>query len=218
MGEFRPLATAGSADCARQINAYSLCDEMSHSNNRPEVDEVLRKIGRNVLNFQRMEAMLKFLISRLDLQGTANELKANHEKAVDIVSRQTMGNLVKGFLSTVYAEKTADEESEKDIQEAQFSFSFRIEADPQHILERKNSLEHLVKERNILIHQLLINFDQTSPKSCREMSELLDAQAERLRPEYEWLRSIIRTFREGSKAALEKLEKEFQSNANVRHH
>ena len=191
---------------------------MSHSNNQPEVDEVLRKIGRNVLNFQRMEAMLKFLIPRLDLQGAATELIANNEKVVDVVSRQTMGNLVKGFLSTVYAEKTADEDTEQNIQEAQFSFSFRIEADPEHIAERKKALEHVVKERNILIHQLLLKFDQTSPKSCREMSEQLDAQAERLHPEYEWLRAIIRTFREGSKAALEELEKEFQSNANARHH
>jgi len=139
---------------------------MNHSDNQPEVDEVLRKIGRNVLNFQRMEAMLKFLISRSDLQDTVNELKATHEKNVDVVSRQTMGNLVKGFLASVYAEKETDEEPKVDIQEPPFSFSFRIEAEPDHVAERKASLEHVVKERNILIHQMLAKFNQTSPKSC----------------------------------------------------
>lgn len=57
-----------------------------------ELDEVLRKIGRNVLLFQQMEAMLKFLVSRCSLEGTVSELKSNHEKAIEAVSRQTLGN------------------------------------------------------------------------------------------------------------------------------
>lgn len=52
-----------------------------------EINDTLRKIGKNVLHFQRMEAMLKFIISRSGLQGTASTLKVEHEKAVEAVSR-----------------------------------------------------------------------------------------------------------------------------------
>jgi len=41
--------------------------------NYPELDEALRKIGRNVLLFQRMERMLKYLIPRLDVKGNVVE-------------------------------------------------------------------------------------------------------------------------------------------------
>jgi hypothetical protein len=77
---------------------------MTEIEHQSELDETLRKIGRNVLNFQRMEAMLKFLISHSRLEGTASELKSNRERAIDAVSRQTMGNLIKGFMSSVYSE------------------------------------------------------------------------------------------------------------------
>ncbi|WP_231757225.1 hypothetical protein [Microbulbifer elongatus] len=64
---------------------------MTKIQNQSALDETLKKIGRNVQNFQRMEAMLKFLISHSRLQGAASELQSNHEKAVDAVSKQTMG-------------------------------------------------------------------------------------------------------------------------------
>ena len=158
---------------------------MNQPPNQSEIDEVLRKIGRNVLHFQRMESMLKFLISRSDLQGSASELKANHEKSVDTVSRQTMGNLVKSFISSVYSGQRPGKEPEVEIKKPYFSFSFKVDADPKHVAKRKAALEEVVNERNALIHQMLAKFDQTSSKSCSEISGLLDAQAERLRPECE---------------------------------
>jgi hypothetical protein len=176
------------------------------------LDEVLRKIGRNVLNFQRMESMLKYLIARAEVSGFAHELKANHEKAIDSISMQTMGNLAKRFVNSIYTENIESIESEIEITEPHLSISFRIEADSSHIEKRKSALEQVVKERNALIHQMLSTFDQTSSKSCREMIELLDAQAEKLRPEYESLQSLIVTFHEGRKEALKLFESEILGN------
>ena len=42
-------------------------------------EEALRKIGRNVVNFQKLEAMLKQLIVDSNLKGPVREIKARLE-------------------------------------------------------------------------------------------------------------------------------------------
>jgi hypothetical protein len=154
-----------------------------------------------------MEGMLKILVSRSKLEGKASELRSKHEKAIDAVSRQTMGNLVKSFVGSVYSTPAAaGEESNDEIDEAWLGFSFRAEADRAFVEQRQAELGALVEERNKLIHQLLGEFDQTSIDSCRKLGALLDEQAERVRPEYEKLRSLILVLHEGRKNAFEAME------------
>jgi hypothetical protein len=185
---------------------------MIQTEHQAVLDEVLKKIGRNVLNFQRMEAMLKILVSRSKLEGKASELRTNHEKVIDAVSRQTMGNLVKSFLGSVYSTPAeAEEKSNDELDEVWFGFSFRIEADRTFVEQRQAELGALVEERNKLIHQLLGEFDHTSIESCRKLSELLDEQAERVRPEQEKLRSLILVLHEGRKKAFDAMEEQLKT-------
>ena len=156
-----------------------------------KLDEVLRKIGRNVLHFQRMESMLKFLISRSSLEGTAGELRANHENAIEAVSRQTMGNLVKQFFEVVYADSPRESVSTPDVTELCLSVSYRIQTDQAELERQKAALNSVVEQRNTLIHQMLARFDQNSVESCRELIKLLDAQATKVRPVYEHLHSPL---------------------------
>ena len=186
---------------------------MTDINHYSALDEVLKRIGRNMLNFQRMEAMLKLLISRSRLEGTTEELRANHDKAVDDVSRQTMGNLVKRFVSSVYggSEETASSEVEND--QVWFSFSFKIEASPEEIERRRAMLNTIVEERNVLVHQMLGQFDQTSVESCQRLGALFDAQAEKVRPEYEALRSLLVAQKEGREAAVSAMAEHLEKSA-----
>ena len=178
---------------------------MNSSKLQSELNETLRKIGRNVLNFQRMERMLKFLISQSNMEGTVRTLKPNHDKAVEAVDRQTMGNLVKDLFTSVYQENGKPDEEVTEIKEARFSMSFKVEADDASIAAQKAALERVVKERNLLIHQQLSQFDQTSLHSCRRLGILLDEQRERIKPEFEMLRSLVFALRDGRKEAFETL-------------
>ena len=187
---------------------------MNSSELESELNDTLRKIGRNVLHFQRMEAMLKFMISHSGIQGTVSTLKAKREKAVEVVSRQTMGNLVKEFFTTIYSEEVNSDESAEDIEEIWVKFSFKLEANKDYIEQRKSALERIVEERNILIHQMLSRLDQQSLQSCRELGVLLDEQAERIRPEYEVLRSLVMSLQTGRKDALEALSKEIGTESD----
>ena len=188
---------------------------MNQPEHPPELDETLRKIGRNVLYFQRMEAMLKFLISRSNLEGTASTLRSNHEKAIDAVSRHTLGNLVKGFFDTVHSKRPMEPEY-TEIEETVISSSFRIEADPAYIEQRRAALSMVVEERNLLIHQLLGQLDQTSPESCRKLSALLDAQEEKMWPEYEILWSLVKKFQTCRKMVAEAMKEELANGGKTK--
>ena len=59
-----------------------------------KLDETFQKIGRNVLAYQRLELMLKFIISNSKIEGSASELNTNVLRNKERVSRQTMGVLV----------------------------------------------------------------------------------------------------------------------------
>lgn len=51
-------------------------------------DEVFRKIGRNLLNFQKIELILKHLITNGRMSGYISELKANQERRAAEVHKQ----------------------------------------------------------------------------------------------------------------------------------
>lgn len=142
-----------------------------------ELNLTLQKIGRNVLHFQRMETMLKFLTSRSFLQGDVKNLKVNFSKNIKQSSQKTMGNLVKEYIDKIYLGK-------QEIDESQFSVQFRVKADESFILERKTALDEIVQQRNILIHQMLSQFDQTSISSCKKLSAALDKQEKMIKTEY----------------------------------
>ena len=186
---------------------------MNKIQNQSVLDETLKKIGRNVLTFQRMEAMLKFLISHSKLQGTVSEVKSNHEKAVDAVSMQTMGNLVKNFVASVYSEPNLEQEPPVDNEQAWMSFTFTIETDEASIEQRKAALSAIVQERNALIHQMLGQFDHKSVESCRQLNDVLDKQSERMRPEFEALRTLVMTLLDGRKQAVAAMERELRGEA-----
>jgi len=142
-----------------------------------ELKITLEKIGRNVVHFQKLEQMLKFLISRSFLQGSAGDLKDNFRKNVSKASQKTMGNLVKEYIERIYL-------GEQKIDETKFSVQFQVKANDEYINERKTALNDIVAQRNKLIHQMLASFNQTSIESCRKLSVALDEQEQIIKSEF----------------------------------
>ena len=142
--------------------------------------------------------MLKFLISRSKLQTTPSGWREDHQKAIDAVSRKTMGNLIDDFLDSVYSEPD-DSGTALESEDVSISFSFLVEADESHIEQRRAALARIVEERNFLIHEMLSELDQKSEQSCRDLSALLDEQHHRMVPEYDNLRALVLGLLEGRK-------------------
>jgi hypothetical protein len=172
---------------------------MSTASDQSEIaDEVLRKIGRNVVNFQKMEGMLNVLVAGANISGPIDEIKSILEKKKKSTNKMPMGKLSDEFIKAIYSESDL-EEPPQDSNKTWISFSFRVENGEKLIHELRKTHRFIVSERNRLIHKMLINFDASSTEICEQLISDLDDQAERLRPEYDNLRGLLKNFFEGRK-------------------
>lgn len=166
------------------------------------VNEVYRKIGRNVILFQKLELLLKFIVANGRFSGTAEDLKERIAQRANNINKQTMGTLVGHYIEH---SNPACEESSSESEEKKglfFSFGFRIECDSNYYETKKKELARMVSERNELIHNLLPSFDINSLESCDEIGKKLDDQSENIRREIKELKYYATTLNEARKEML----------------
>lgn len=159
-------------------------------------DEALRKIGRNVLNLQKMEGMLKHLLVMLSGDSVIGDLNAVLDSKKRDLHRKPMGKLAKEFLRTIHSEPLSEDTAVTEVSEPSFSWSFTMNSDGSVLKQRRKALAEIVAERNSLIHKMLADFDPNTVANCRELSRVLDEQHEKILPEIESLAAMIRDVRE----------------------
>jgi hypothetical protein len=169
-------------------------------------NEALRKIGRNIVNLQKMERALKILVVRSDLNGYISELKGVYQNRLAYVERLSMGKLADNIIDILYSTADSNADSPDDLKEAWVSFGFRIEGKAGQKKATKKALTLVVKERNQLVHKMLGEFDSTSVESCRALIDLLDQQQERIAPHFERIMGWLRSLHEGQMILLEVLK------------
>jgi hypothetical protein len=155
-------------------------------------DEVFRKIGRNVVNFQKLEGMLKVLLKSSGFHGKASEIEAQVKDRNKSIEMQSMGKLVGSLFDSVLT-NSSGEELPEDIDEPWISARFVIELEETEADNLKHALAEIVEERNKLIHQLLLSSVFNSIESCNELSAQLDSQREKLKPQFKRLHSFLQS-------------------------
>lgn len=162
----------------------------------PARSEALRKIGRNVVNFQKMEAMLKELLLFGKVEGYGSELKQIVEQRASQLAKQTMAKLADALVKSALPKgESPDPRGPDDLAEPWFSFSCEILSSEEFIKERRRELKTVVEQRNKLIHQMLADFNPNSMESCLKLSSELDQQHDTIMPEYEFLKSMVEALR-----------------------
>lgn len=156
-------------------------------------DNVIYKVGLNVLLFQEMEHLLKFLVMNGQVSGYASEILSKHQKRKTAISKQTLGTVAGSLLNPVI------EEAPEVLKEAHISFNFSFETGP----ELASEIEGLVAARNHLVHHFLTDIDMSSVENLQGASESLDAQEERLRTVIDQLRSVAKALQSGRKEMAE---------------
>lgn len=143
----------------------------------PESDEVLRRIGRNVVIFQQIEHLLKFLNAHADLFGPVSKLSAQAERQIAAVHTDTMGVSAGKLLSSVF-QPQPERESPDEIDEAWFGFGFRflIGADAAYVDRHDQEMRALVDARNDLIHHFLPRWQSAVNGDSDGALAYLDAQ------------------------------------------
>src|SRR5688572_5365521 len=125
----------------------------NHTNDLRDI--AFRKIGRNLVNFQRFERMLKLAIVQSDVRGFASELAKVHRDRTKDTDRKPLGWLVEEFFKTIYSKDSLDDDSPNELGGVWMAIFVRIDSDKDSIRKRKRELSELVTERNWLIHSAL---------------------------------------------------------------
>src|SRR6266545_504068 len=133
---------------------------------------VLRAVGRNVVNFQRLEKILKELTLRAPISAPIKSIEALMATRLSRTERITLGAAVKawiGMTSNPYHEQEEPIQTDETV----VTFWFDSSIAKRNLEERAAELNALALERNTLIHQDLAQVDFTSEFVCRALIERL---------------------------------------------
>jgi len=158
-------------------------------------NEALQKIGRNLVNFQRMEAMLRFILGFAGLSGsaagTADLLRARQRES----RKASMGTLVD---RTGRSFDMPAPGAPPGAKQPWISHSISFQESPEAARDWRREMRAVVRERNRLVHHMLSDFDPGSAESCRTLAGELDAQRERIRRTFDQLVAMVGLIRQAA--------------------
>lgn len=171
-------------------------------------DQVLRKIGRNLLLFQQIESLLKLLLANYRVQTTADGLTADHERRQDKVQRQMMGLLVEQYVDDILSD--AGEAPPEPTESALLSITttFSINGDREFCESQRMNMKLMVDERNDLVHHFLPRWRPDSLDHLTDAAIYLDKQREKILPVLEHLKSVSEPMRNARQIQAEFLASE----------
>lgn len=152
-------------------------------------DEVLRRVGRNLLLFQGIEGLLKFLLSRHKVGCRPKDFRGHLQERIEAVSGTMLGHLVQKYVTEVLRDagtEVAEEESPADC----MTFSLKISGDTNFIEAMRRDMKLMTEQRNELVHGFLARWQVDSQDKLEETLEYLDAQREKVLPMHEHLKSV----------------------------
>ena len=164
-------------------------------------NEVHRKLGRNIILFQKIELLLKFLLANSKISGYVDELKIIQERQNKIFEKQTLGQLVNQFFENIiFSLKKIDDEpdvlKEKGVW---ISFDCAFPNDSTIHEEQKKSLALIVAERNELVHHFFSMWDLTLFNGWNSAEHYLDKQYDKIEKEFQHLKVLAKLLEEGRK-------------------
>jgi hypothetical protein len=162
--------------------------------------EALRKLGRNIVNLSKIEAVLKYLLSISQFEVTkettvSEQLHRNQAR----LRKQTLGSLVRELHKNVVVD-ASQVETTKTSSSSGISFSLKVTSDnPDFLKVQQRALSDIVVERNKLIHQDLALLDTRCAEDYHNLISLLDEQNPRLLAHLEELGWMIESVGNGWK-------------------
>lgn len=168
-------------------------DREQHSSPPSLKDEVLRKIGRNLLIFQQIEGLLKMILGNSKVQGYARELAINREQRIDGMQKDMMGQLIKQYFDEILSSSDEEPQGPRDLTEPWLSSSFKIAVDADFVEAQLKAFEMMREERNRLVHHFLPYWQPDSPENLILTSDYLDEQRENILLVWEHLKSVAET-------------------------
>lgn len=182
---------------------------------KPTQDEVLRRVGRNLLLFQQIEGLLKFLLSYHKAGGTPVDFKERQQKQIDTIHRKMFGQLVDKYSTEVL--KDAGIEVPEDESPADWvTFTFQISGDTEFVEAMRLDMKLVTEQRNELVHGFLPRWLPGSAEKLEETLIYLDTQREKVLPMHGHLQTMANHIQESQKKLIEFVSSdEFQKQSEL---
>ncbi len=136
----------------------------------------MQKVGRNLYNYQKLEALLKQLAGLGSITSKLDQLKDAIEARNDKVSKMTLGAVV-GEVGRLMFESEHPTDEQLEMYDIVFGYAIKL-GDSQERKTFQAELKGVVDTRNSLVHGLLPHFTPESIESCRQLSKRLDEERE----------------------------------------
>ncbi len=175
---------------------HSLMDREQHLTPQNLKDEVLRKIGRNLLIFQQIEGLLKMILGNSKVQGYVRELAFKQEQRINRMQKDMMGQLIKQYFDEILSSSNEESQGPSDLKEPWLSSSFRITVGATFAENQLKAFEMMREERNQLVHHFLPYWQPDSPENLIQASDYLDKQREKILPVWEHLKTVAKTIQQ----------------------
>lgn len=141
--------------------------------------DALYAIGRNVVNFQRLEHILKQLALFAPICATQSRIQSEVEKRRARAEGLTLGRAVKKWIEGEF-HTTEPKQVPRLDQQILISFGFDLPTTPEYFDQLSGELESLAQERNCLIHLDLARLNFEDEAECNALSIQLNAQNDRI--------------------------------------
>ena len=159
----------------------------------PKTDELLRRVGRNLVVFQQIEYLLKHLTTHSAVAGPIHRIPEIIQARAAVAGRKTMGTLAGDLLENVLG-APPDAQPPAEIDQPWACLGSSIDSNAEWVDNLDRELRALVYARNELIHHFLPRWESAIDGDADDSLAYLDAQwdeakrmLERL---YLWTRSM----------------------------
>ena len=173
------------------------------------INEVQRKIGRNLLLIQKTEYLLKSIVLHSKISGHPDQLKDIKKTLEEKISRKSMGQVLSEYLNHI----NPLIENNQELEPSHISMEFDFNLSKEEFKKKENLLSDILKERNDLVHHLILDLNESSINSCINMENKLDEQKNRLLPELKQLQTMIQVIEKARNRFKEHLESGFFEKA-----
>ncbi len=157
-------------------------------------DEVLRKIGRNLLIFQQIEVLLKMILGDSRVHGYTHELAVNKEQRAKGIQKDMLGQLFQRYKDEILSDSDEEQQGPSDLSGSWISVSFKTIGDDDFYERQCQTHEMVREERNQLVHHFLPYWQPDSQEHLILAINYLDEQREKILPAWEHLKSVYETF------------------------
>ena len=174
------------------------------------INEVQRKIGRNLLLIQKIEYLLKYIVLHSKISGHPSQLKDIKKTRHEKLSKMSMGQVLSQYLDHINPLMENNQENpnyEGDSVHVSYEIDFNFSKEQ--FEKKENLLSDILKERNDLVHHLILDLNESSIKSCIDIENKLDEQKNRLLPELKQLQTMIQVMEKARNRFKENLESGF---------